>query len=670
MQFLHPGYLWFLSLMAIPVVIHLFNFRRYKVLQFSNFRFLQQLQQESDQRNKIKHWLVLAARMLMIACLVMAFAQPFIPFTNQAAQKPSLISVYLDNSFSMRNTNNGVANFELARRKAIEIIKAQSESAQIQVLSASCFGHEQRVLSKKEALQYVEELGIVPASPNWNSILEKQKDVIETNKSANTYCYYLSDFQAKEVNFTAFANDSSIHTVAIPFLANSKANIAIDTCWLAQPIQMQDQASNLLVRIRNYGEDAAENVRLSLTLNNEQKYVGAVSIAAKSTHIDTIPIAVHQTGYTKGLLHINDEPINFDNDYYFTLEVKSSFKVYCIASSNNSAFKALAAGFKNAEFVFSDYNHINYNQIEEADVLILQDATTVNGGVQAAIEKRTKTRGLSLILFPSDKGVEDLNAFLQPYSVQLGKKYSPVSLQPISVQNPFFKDMFRKIDESMEMPSIARAFALNASIQEGVNVDALLKTKEDAPILFAAKKANLTLFVFGFSLSSENSNFSRKALFAPMIAKMMLSSSDSKPLAYDLGASRSIELPYSSENAEVAYHLKSATIDIIPEQRIIGQSLFINIHQQLEKPGTYTLGDKSQAYTLSFNYSRNESAPVEAQNVENWAKAINATVIAADVANAGVVAKQIQEGIHYWQWLLVLALCFILIEIVLLRYWR
>jgi hypothetical protein len=141
-------------------------------------------------------------------------------------------------------------------------------------------------------------------------------------------------------------------------------------------------------------------------------------------------------------------------------------------------------------------------------------------------------------------------------------------------------------------------------------------------------------------------------------------------LAYDLGASRSIELPYSSANAEVAYHLKSATIDIIPEQRIIGQSLFINIHQQLEKPGTYTLGDKSPAYTLSFNYSRNESAPVEAQNVENWAKAINATVIAADVANAGVVAKQIQEGIHYWQWLLVLALCFILIEIVLLRYWR
>ncbi len=671
MHFLHPGYLWFLSLMAIPVVIHLFNFRRYKVLQFSNFRFLQELQQESDQRNKIKHWLVLLARMLMIASLVLAFAQPFIPFTNQAAKSPSLISIYLDNSFSMRNTNNGVANFELARRKAIEIIKAQKEAAQIQVLSASCYGHEQRLLTKKQAIQYVEELAIVPASPKWNSILEKQKDIIELNKSDNAYCYYLSDFQEGERNFSSFVNDSTIHAIAIPFFANSKANIAIDSCWLEQPIQMQDQASKLLVRLHNYGEDAAENVRLSLTLNKEQKYVGSVNIAPKAIQIDTIPIAVHQSGYTTGVLHINDEPINFDNDYYFTLEVKSSFNVYCLSSNTNSTcFSALAAGFKNADFFFSDYNHINYNQMEQADVLILQDVSNINGGILATIEKRINGQSLSLVLFPADKNAEDLNSFLQAYGIGLGKKYSPVVLSPINAQNPFFKDMFRKIDESMEMPSVTSAYSLSATIQSGVNGDVLLNSKEETPLLIAAQKGSVEVFVFGFSLANESTNFSRKALFAPMMAKMMLASSDRKPLAYDLGSSRPIELPYNSKNAEEAYHLKSANIDVIPEQRIVGQSLFITLHNQLNKPGCYTLGDQSKAYELAFNYSRNESAPVEYTNVESWAKLLHASIIEADAANAGVVVNQMQEGIHYWQWLIILALLFVLAEVALLRFWR
>lgn len=671
MQFLHPGYLWFLSLLAIPVVIHLFNFRRYKVLQFSSIRFLQELQQESDQRNKIKHWLVLLARMLMIASLVLAFAQPFIPFTNQTANKVSFVSIYLDNTFSMRNTHNGVANFELARRKAIEIIKAQKEDVQIQILSASCYGHEQRILTKKEAQQYVEEMLIVPASPKWTSILEKQKDIIEVNKPQNAYCYYLSDFQAGETNFSPFANDSTIHAIAIPFVANSKANIAIDSCWLEQPIQMQNQASKLLVRLHNYGEDEVENVRLSLTLNKEPKYVGSVNIPAKSLLVDTIPITVNQVGFSTGLLHINDEPINFDNDYYFALEVKSSFNVYCLSkNSNNTCFKALAAGFKNATFVFSDYSHVNYNQLEQADVLILQEASNLDGGIRAAIEKRFNNRSLSVVLFPSENNTEDLNSFLQTFGLQMGKKYGPVTFSPLNLQNPFFKDMFRKVDESMEMPSVASAFSLSSNTMTGIEIDALLKSKEEMPILLSAKKGNISLFVFGFSLSEETTNFSRKALFAPMLAKMMLSSTDRHPLAYDLGAERSIELPFALQSAEVAYHLKSASSDIIPEQRIVGQSLFINIHNQLNKPGCYTLGDQSKTYELAFNYSRNESVPVEGANVESWAKSVHATVIEANVANAGVVAKQIQEGIHYWQWLIVLALLFALVEMVLLRYWR
>ena len=60
MQFVHPSFLWALGLLAIPIIIHLFKFRRFKTVYFSNVAFLKQIQQESTNRNKLKHLLVLS----------------------------------------------------------------------------------------------------------------------------------------------------------------------------------------------------------------------------------------------------------------------------------------------------------------------------------------------------------------------------------------------------------------------------------------------------------------------------------------------------------------------------------------------------------------------------------------------------------------------------------
>jgi len=79
MQFLSPGFLWALAALSIPVIIHLFSFRRYKTIYFSNVRFLKQVKEETASRNNIKHWLVLASRLLALLFLIFAFAQPFIP---------------------------------------------------------------------------------------------------------------------------------------------------------------------------------------------------------------------------------------------------------------------------------------------------------------------------------------------------------------------------------------------------------------------------------------------------------------------------------------------------------------------------------------------------------------------------------------------------------------
>ncbi|MCX6185937.1 MAG: BatA domain-containing protein, partial [Bacteroidetes bacterium] len=80
MQFVYPGFLFALFAISIPIIIHLFNFRRYKKIVFSDIRFLKQVIEKNQKQQNIKNWLVLLCRILAISFLVIAFAQPYLPF--------------------------------------------------------------------------------------------------------------------------------------------------------------------------------------------------------------------------------------------------------------------------------------------------------------------------------------------------------------------------------------------------------------------------------------------------------------------------------------------------------------------------------------------------------------------------------------------------------------
>ncbi|MFI5136035.1 MAG: BatA domain-containing protein, partial [Chitinophagales bacterium] len=64
MSFLYPAFLFALGAIAIPIIIHLFNFRRYKTIYFSNTKFLREVKEKTDSRTQLKHLLVLLCRIL------------------------------------------------------------------------------------------------------------------------------------------------------------------------------------------------------------------------------------------------------------------------------------------------------------------------------------------------------------------------------------------------------------------------------------------------------------------------------------------------------------------------------------------------------------------------------------------------------------------------------
>jgi len=62
MTFLYPEFLWAISLIAIPIIIHLFNFRRYKKIYYSDISLLKSIKTETKNRSQLKHILILISR--------------------------------------------------------------------------------------------------------------------------------------------------------------------------------------------------------------------------------------------------------------------------------------------------------------------------------------------------------------------------------------------------------------------------------------------------------------------------------------------------------------------------------------------------------------------------------------------------------------------------------
>ncbi len=237
MNFLFPTFLIGLAAIAIPIIIHLFNFRRYKKVYFTNVRFLKELKQESDSKSRLKEYLILAMRILAITFLVLAFAQPFIPGKAKVQQGQKAISVYVDNSFSMESTNKQGTLLENAKSAATEIVNSFNAGDKFQLLTNDFEGRHQRFLSKEEFIEQLDEVKISSATKDINDVLKRQQDFLQNSGSANKRIFLLSDFQKNQALIRKSEVDTGIVVSLIPLVSSEVNNVYIDSIWFETPVQ-------------------------------------------------------------------------------------------------------------------------------------------------------------------------------------------------------------------------------------------------------------------------------------------------------------------------------------------------------------------------------------------------------------------------------------------------
>src|SRR5688500_16071843 len=121
LTFLNPAFLWGALAASIPVIIHLINRRRARTVRFLAVKFILRSERRIARKYRVKQWLLLALRTLILFLLTTALAEPVLQPTigdlSEVNQARAVV-VILDNTMSMMSQNAGIPAWQLAKEAA------------------------------------------------------------------------------------------------------------------------------------------------------------------------------------------------------------------------------------------------------------------------------------------------------------------------------------------------------------------------------------------------------------------------------------------------------------------------------------------------------------------------------------------------------------------------
>ncbi len=679
MSFVYPEFLFALSALSIPVFVHLFNFRRFVTVYFSNVQFLREVKIETQSRSRLKHLLVLAARLLAITCLVMAFAQPFIPAKSSSTHSPEgAASIFVDNSFSMEADGTSGTMLDDAKNKAKEIAVAFPPSQKFQLLTNDFEGHQQRLVNREEFLELLNDVKISPSVKTISEVYSRQKDALKSQGNSGGSAYIISDFQKSITDIESIKTDSNLSCFFIPVSPVKNNNLYIDSCWFATPIRQINRPEELKLRIKNISDEDYENIPVKLMLNGQQKALASFSIAAQSETEVPLSFTLSETGLQLGELSITDYPITYDDKFYFTFSVAENIPVLCINGKEVS--KSINSLFGNdSYFILDNQNEksVNYASLPNYSLVITNDINTISSGLAQELKRFAQAGGSVLIIPSQNSDIGSYNELLISLEAGslAGKDSSATKVSSINYQSDIFTNVFEKQKENknLDLPVVSKHYVISKSTKMREEVLMTLSNGESFLSKYVSGKGNV--YLLSVNLSDDFSNFHRHALFVPAFYNIALFSQPVRPLFQTIGKEKSTEFPNTNISGESVYRIIGSNnqYEIIPEQKIIGPLTSVVFGNQLKEAGNYLLKAKVDTlFGLSFNYDRKESV-LEYFNVEELesladkAGSANFSVVETTNKNLAITLSELNEGKKLWKWFVWLTLAFIVSEVLLIR---
>jgi len=689
MSFYHPELLYGLFAIAIPIIIHLFNFKRFKKVYFTNVRFLRNVQQQSKRHSQWRHLLILMLRILTILFLVLAFARPFIPLNKQVKERVDAVnnvSVFLDNSFSMQAESAEGSLFEEGRKKAREIALAYNPSDNFRLLLNNKTPESNRFLNRDEFLDLLDEVHIEPASTPFSSLIDRVSTFDLDNKVSQQSLYMISDFQKTQADIDSWKVDSNVQLNLVPELSARRDNIFIDSCWFETPVLQKSSLLKLHYRINNLSQQEVKKFSVSLIVNKKQKALGSIDLAPFERRNESLVFKLDTAGIYHCRIEMRDYPITYDDNFYFGFKISEQIDVLCIQGDNASdAIRRFYEGDSLFSFVEQAENRVDYSSFPKFQVILLNGLQNYSSGLLMELEKYVAHSG-SLIVIPSkDATILANNSLTHKLKLDDFRSLDTARarLKWMDVESAEFNNVFDfdgkkfQLPDNVDLPYFQQHLVLpNNSRSKSID---LITFDDGSSFLRKYQLGQSRVYLFTAAFEEANSNITAHALFVPIMYNVALFGQHQSTLYYNLGQENIINLNSSVKTVNEIFSIAAvdSKMEFIPGViHTNGLNALIVDENSVQTAANYSVKYKGQEIqACAFNYPRTESDldswtidELRAKIKQNNLKNIN--ILSSNTASLTATVKDLNKGVQLWKLFLSLAVLLLIIELLLLRFMK
>jgi len=636
MQFKYPELLWGLLLLLIPILIHLFQLRRFKKTPFTNLKFLKQVVSESRKSNTLKKWLLLITRMALLTALVFAFSQPFI--ANETALQVKETVFYLDDSFSM---NGQIENGNLFNNTIQNFIKYIPKNKRFTLFT------NKQVFKDVDIKDIQNELlNLITTSEQLDikEILLKGNTFFSDNPASQKNLILISDFQQRMGNPSEIDTIKNINVQYIKPSNSRINNTSIDSIFISERTN-----ENIELVAKLYTNTEEEIIPVSLF--NDDKLIAKTAAKFNDQKKAEVRFTINAKEIILGKVTITDTGLDYDNQFFFNIDEKSKIKVLAIGDSSTDFLQRI---YTNDEFNFttSSLNQLNYSMIENQDLVILNEIESLPSSLITAVKALSKNGG-SFVLIPSVDG--DTSTYNRLASSHYASQFGNTIAQEISISNvktehPLFANVFKKKVTDFQFPEANEHFKINTKAPVAI------KFQNKDPFLIG----NAGAYFFAAALSVDNSNFKNSPLIVPVFYNMGMNSLKLPPLYANLGHTLEVEVPITLQQDDII-KIANSTNKFIPQQRVLPKKVQINFAENPKEAGIYKITHNENVIRhISFNENRKESELLYTALPENNGN--------TSLSNFFLESQKNNAINEFWKWFAILALVFVLIETLLQRF--
>ncbi len=641
MHFKHPELLYALFLLVIPVLVHLFQLRRFRTEKFTNVKFLKKAVLQTRKSSRIKKWLILLTRLFLLASLIMAFAQPYFP-TAAEEEKVQETVVYLDNSYSMQaKGKNGV----LLKQGIQQLLENLPREGEISLFTNS---EQFKNISTTSLRKKLQDITYSPDQLSWKTIGLKAEALFTGTDSIGKNFVAISDFQQQEEDpITPLRNT---RTFLVPAKPENIQNISLDSAYVSS--RGPDEI-NLTVELKTTGNSIVE---IPVGVYNGNKLLSRKTAVFEDSSSSTLVFSLPAGPIEKGRLSLEDPGLSFDNDLLFSINAPNAIEVVVIGSAENDFLKRI---FTSPEFdlqVFPEEN-VDYNRLSRANLVILNELENIPFSLKNELQKLHEENVFLVVIPSKEVDLSSYNSLLREFNFPGLKEFVAQErlITNIAFSHPVYASVFDEKVQNFQYPTAQGYYSAGRSQNSVLGFD------NGQPFLM--EKDNI--YVFLAPLNTQNTNFQGSPLIVPTFYNIGNLTISLSGLYYTLGEDQNISLQARLGQDEIL-KLVSPGYSFIPRQQSFQNKVEIFLEDDPVEPGHYeVLKDSVVLKTLAFNANRNESNLIY-KNL----KPAEGMVIQQNIPEVFEKIKATGEVAALWKWFVIFALILLLTEMLILKFFK